>query len=60
VLTVVWNPRDNGTGTGNGNGNGNENDNGNGTGTGNGEGGQQVSHLSSRSESIRSSHLGGV
>jgi hypothetical protein len=50
---------DDGTGTSNGNGNGtctgnnNGNNNGNGSGTGNGEGGQQVSHLSSRSESSR-------
>jgi hypothetical protein len=46
---------DDGTGTGNGNGN----DNGNSSGTSNREGGQQVSHLSSRSESIRKGTAGG-
>jgi hypothetical protein len=60
VLTVVGNPRDDGTGTGTGNGNGNGTGNDNGNGTGNGEGGQQVSHLSSKSESIRRAPPGAV
>jgi hypothetical protein len=67
-LTVVGNPRNDGTGpghvNGNGNGTGNDNDNnngnGNGNGTGNREGGQQVSHLSSRSESSRKGPAGAV
>jgi hypothetical protein len=62
-----WLVGENGTGTGNGsgngtgsdNGNGNGNDNGNGSGTSNREGGQQVSHLSSRSESSRKGTAGG-
>jgi hypothetical protein len=50
---------DDGTSTGSGSNNGTGNDNGNGSGTSNREGGQQVSQLSSRSESSRKGTAGG-